>query len=238
MAHPQGAPHGLTMQPGLEKSRTLTSAKGKTYRLTVTNERGDFEHDKKAPPSLTGRPETDDGEVFMGSARKVAKTSISDAEVTTFASLDDLLATLPLDSKMRKKPLKNSPRVEEEEKNVTVTAFLYATKKEDDNDFHVIMGSSASVDDAQFMTAEVSGLPTDAPFKARLAKARTQFKDFFGDTQLPGSRYVKFDPPVPIKVTGSLFYDIDHKPGDIGPLGNRPATSWEVHPVTDIVFEP
>ena len=39
-------------------------------------------------------------------------------------------------------------------------------------------------------------------------------------------------------VCGSLFYDISHSPGTVGPQGLRPGTAWEIHPVTSIVFEP
>ena len=35
----------------------------------------------------------------------------------------------------------DSDRVQEEKRNVSVTAFLYATKKEADNDYHMILGA-------------------------------------------------------------------------------------------------
>jgi hypothetical protein len=40
-----------------------------------------------------------------------------------------------------------------------------------------------------------------------------------------------------VKVTGSLFFDVDHKAGSVGPTGMRPKTAWEIHPVSDIQFE-
>jgi hypothetical protein len=116
---------------------------------------------------------------------------------------------------------------------------LYATKKETDNDFHLLLGTDPSADNPRYMTAEISGLPRpDNAFSDVLRDARQQLKDFFGDSPLPGSRYVKFDPPVPVRVTGSLFFDIDHRPGDVGTGRIRPDTVWEIHPVTSIVFEP
>ena len=52
-------------------------------------------------------------------------------------------------------------------------------------------------------------------------------------------RYVKFDPPIPVRVTGSLFWDIEHPPPNtVGPTDRRPKTAWEIHPVTKIEFEP
>lgn len=53
----------------------------------------------------------------------------------------------------------NSPRAAEKQRNVTVTAYLYATKKETDNDFHLLIGDNPNGGDGRFMTAEVSGLP-------------------------------------------------------------------------------
>ena len=57
-------------------------------------------------------------------------------------------------------------------------------------------------------------------------------------SQVTTGSYIKFTPAIPVKVQGSLFYDIDHEPGVIGPTGFRPKTAWEIHPVTDIEFEP
>jgi len=71
-----------------------------------------------------------------------------------------------------------------------------------------------------------------------LKEARTAFKDFFrehGDQF--GSSYKKFDPPIPVRVEGSLFFDLDHAAGVVGPQGMRPSTAWEIHPVTKIEFE-
>ena len=74
---------------------------------------------------------------------------------------------------------------------------------------------------------------------ARLKAARDKYKAFFG-SDLPGTRYDFYDPPIPVEVEGSLFFDMSHvtgtRPGPAS-LRSRIPTIWEVHPVTDIVFD-
>ncbi|HZY85558.1 MAG TPA: hypothetical protein VFE78_12060 [Gemmataceae bacterium] len=225
---------------------TMTTRKGRTYRLITTNDRGSYEHDLPAP-SLTGAPKPSDGIHFAGSARRVAKTSVAAAPTETFETINDLLDPLLTDDQyadatMRGKVKTSTPRVAEEKRNVTVKAFLYATKKEADNDYHLLLGPDpANGDDGHYMTAEISGLPSPAnAATAKLTAARKQFEDFIRESggALPGSRYMRFDPPVPVEVTGSMFFDTDHHPGDVGTGAVVPQSVWEIHPVTNIVFEP
>jgi len=133
----------------------------------------------------------------------------------------------------------DSGRVPQEQKFVTVTAFLYAASRESDNDFHCIVGLDPSKP-ARFMNVEVSALPpSSSPFFAKIRAARNQFKTFFtsnGDG-LPTQGYDRYDPPISIKVTGSLFFDVDHVPPAVGPKDMKPRSAWEIHPVSDIQFE-
>ncbi|HLN30205.1 MAG TPA: hypothetical protein VK395_20850 [Gemmataceae bacterium] len=227
-------------------SLILTTPKA-TYRQIPTNDRGNFEHDLAEPDSLEGAPKPSDGIHFAGSARKVAKTSIAQAGTEPLSDLDTLLDPLLTkqdfsDGVMRKKIKPNSPRVNEEKRNVSVRAFLYATKKEGDNDYHLLIGPDPSQsDNAHYMTSEVSGLPDPAnQATTTLTAARNQFENFVERSggHLPGTTYMRFDPPIPIVVTGSLFFDIDHHPGQVGTGTIVPKSVWEIHPVTTIVFEP
>jgi hypothetical protein len=129
-----------------------------------------------------------------------------------------------------------SGRVAEEQGNVTVQAYLYATKKEADNDYHLILGTSDQPESGSYMTAEVSGLPDSGSARTRLQVPRDAFKAFFSSSPI-GTAYKKFNPPIPLRVTGSLFFDIDHRAGAVGPTGFKPQTAWEIHPVTAIEFE-
>jgi hypothetical protein len=56
--------------------------------------------------------------------------------------------------------------------------------------------------------------------------------------ELPnGSSYRKYNHPIPVIVEGSLFFDIDHVAGVVGPQGMRPTTAWEIHPITKLVLQ-
>lgn len=69
---------------------------------------------------------------------------------------------------------------------------------------------------------------------------RDQFKAFFAAIghPLPHSQYVKFPTPIPITVTGSVFFDVDHTPGDVHSGSIVPDTVWEIHPISNLVFDP
>jgi hypothetical protein len=91
------------------------------------------------------------------------------------------------------------------------------------------------------MTMELSGLPPDnKPSFEKLNAARDAFKAFFGG-DLPGVSYDFYDPPIPVKIEGSLFWDASHAKGSRpGPksLKSRMPVVWEIHPITKITFNP
>jgi len=148
-------------------------------------------------------------------------------------------------------------RKPEELRNVQVKAWICAVKfewgKTGDNDFHVILSSNATAGaGAEFMTIEVSALPVKAaattamplptidkksPDYAALLRARKQLVGLFTEHRL---NETFFKPPQPIRVTvtGSLHFDGDHVAGakdSPGPVGMKPRTVWEIHPVSDLV---
>jgi hypothetical protein len=184
-------------------------------------------------------------EAFRGSSRKAAKLAIADTAVEAFEDVEDLVATLPAEQGMisRQPPITDdaeSGRVEEENRNVRVQAFLYAASREADNDYHLIVGR-ATDRDPMYMTVELSGLPPqESEHFPRLEATREAYKTFFGD-DLPGVTYDFYHPPIPVQVEGSLFFDVRHSSGlRPGPADLRPhiPTIWEIHPITSIVFEP
>jgi len=218
-----------------------------TYRILRTNE----VDPKDAPVPRAAvtpfvAPAVPPGDNFAGTARKAAKLSIAPANAETFVDLQGLLKTLPTKSAMKKHKPKitteaNSGRVVEENRNVRLLLFLYAASREDDNDYHLIFGRDPDSTPHVYMTAEVSGLPpkSRSSFTA-LKKTRDAFKAFFG-SHLPGSSYDFYDPPIPVEVEGSLFFDMSHATGQgPGPKSLRKdiPTIWEIHPVSSIQFEP
>ncbi len=238
----QGPPVATAPPTGAAAPTPLVSAKsGKTYSVIRLGER-DAAPEPFVPP--TGALAAASPDNFHGKDRGNAKTSlVDDPQPTTFSDLGSLLASsllVPDDQMLDHQPPitkdVDDPRTPEEQHNVDVTAFLYASAKESDNDFHCIIGTAPD-QTAGFFNVEVSALPVSGDFRQPLKDVRDAFKAFFGDS-LPGSGYSKFDPPIPVHVKGSLFFDVDHKAGAVGPTGLKPATAWEIHPVSSIEFEP
>jgi hypothetical protein len=212
------------------------------YRILMTNQTDPYDRPVSDAEAASFAPAGDD---FTGHDRKAAKLSISNAATESFTDIKDLVASLVKDDKMigRRPKITTdeaSRRTKEEDRNVRVRAFLYAASRESDNDFHLILGRkprSASM----YMTMEISGLPSRSSRAfTRIKHARDTYKQFFG-SKLPGPSYQFYRPPIPVEIEGSLFFDITHATGGHpGPQDLRPQipTIWEVHPVTDIVFEP
>jgi hypothetical protein len=220
-------------------AQSFVSPKGRTYRVIDTGDRGEFV--EPAPMLGVGGAAPEDD--FVGRDRKAAKTSIATGPMESFANVSDLLRSLVRDKKMRalNPPISKdemSDRVEQEMRNVAVHGYIYAVKFESDHDYHVILGMSEDDPVDAYLNVEVSGLPQGGAHRAKLKQARDAFKQHFQAADVRfGSSYKKFDPPIPVRLEGSLFFDVDHKAGVVGPQGMRPKTSWEIHPVTRIEFD-
>ena len=231
---PSGAAAGVTRS----KYRIIRTTEVDGYEAIATSQ-GDIGVSlaAAAPPT---------GDKFQGTDRKAAKLSIAKKKAEIFTDLRPLINSLTAESLMVHhvpKITKDSAmnRVDEEKRNVSVRAFLYAASRENDNDFHLIVGRDPKKTPEMYMTMELSGLPpsSSADFK-KLKSARDSYKTFFADN-LPGLSYDFYDPPIPIDVAGSLFFDVTHSSGQRpGPksLKSRMPVIWEVHPITTITFEP
>lgn len=247
---------GATKRAGAKSARTSSA-----YRILRTDEVDEYESaatpqgrmslafraaGAKTTKAATKKAATPSGDNFAGTARKAAKLSIGTGKTEKFADLKDLIASLPAEAVMlkHKPPISTaatSGRVKEEQRNVRVRAFLYAASREADNDFHLIIGRDPKKTPELYMTMELSGLPpkTSTSFQ-KLKTARDAYKKFFAGN-LPGTGYDFPDPPVPVEIEGSLFFDMTHATGGRpGPksLKSRMPTIFEVHPITKITFEP
>jgi hypothetical protein len=242
---------------------TPPSGKGNQYSLVSTNIVD--ESDEPVPPDtilpgdMTGILETllarrhlpsvlsDD---FNGTDRRAAKLSIPDADIEPFANLAALIDDLPSDQEMINHDPEissgpNSDRVIEERRNVRVRVWLYMASREGDNDFHLIFGPDPDARPASspiFMTMELSGLPpSNSPHFAKLKAARNAFKRAL-QNKLPGTRYKRVLPPLPVEIEGALFFDITHSSPNnrSGPEILRPfmPTAWEIHPISKFTAEP
>jgi hypothetical protein len=226
------------------------AAAGVQYRIFHTNEVDEYEKVETTVTALAAAAKKlPTGDSFKGTARKAAKLSLATAKTEEFSDVKDLIASLAAESDMKnhKPPITTvatSNRVKEEKRNIQVSAFIYAASREDDNDFHLIVGRDPDKSPEMYMTMELSGLPSSssAAFK-KLKAARDAFKKFFDDNfegELPGLSYDFYDPPIAVEVEGSLFFDMTHASGSRpGPksLKSRMPVIWEVHPISKMTFE-
>jgi hypothetical protein len=179
------------------------------------------------------------GDNFRGLERAAAKLSVADVKLETFGDLHALIASLTPDAAMKahQPPISHdadSDRVVEERRTVRVHAFVYAASKQADNDFKLIVGRAPNLTPAEYMVFEVGGLPPSKASSFSILKAaRDSFKAFF--EVLPGYGYTFYDPPIPVDIEGSLFFDTI---GASMPETRfmRLSTVWEVHPVSKITF--
>lgn len=185
---------------------------------------------------------------FAGNDRKAAKLSIATGPSKTFADVSDLNNDLPTVDEMVKLNIPTTPdsnRVDQENRNVHITGFLYAASREADNDFHFIVGRDPKTVQASqevYITMELSGLPpANFPAFGALNAARQAYTKFVGAANLPGAGYHYYQPPIPVQIDGSIFFDATHSKGPRpGPqsLKSRMPTIFEVHPISKITLGP
>jgi hypothetical protein len=190
-------------------------------------------------------------EVFSGTYRSTAKTSfVRDdkgdlLDFKSYSSIHNFLDAMPTyESYIKKYPdilssgskvnPNDMPRTEEELKNVQIDrCWILFINHMDDGDFHIIIGSKPNPETAAFLDIEVSALPNKRSKDTNLMiNLRKKLLKMFPD--IPNSSYKKIDPPLEVKVQGSVFFDGAHKPGELGPADYNPQTVWEIHPVYDI----
>jgi len=235
------------LTPGSAQASAAPASGTQQYRVLRTDETDPYDvplqPDEVATLGLERFAGFDD--TYRGTSRKAAKLSIADAQVEDLEDIMDLIESLPAEEDMtsHEPPITTdatSGRVDEENRNVRVRAFLYAASREDDNDYHLILGRAPDLE-PMYLTMELSGLPSqESDHFPTLEAAREAYKGFFGD-DLPGASYDFYDPPIPVEVEGSLFFDRSHSSGSRpGPASLRPnmPTICEVHPITNILFEP
>jgi hypothetical protein len=217
----------LTQLNQLKTDKGLYKApNGKVYKISV--EKAEWSDDDEV---IKDRGILNDNcldSLYSGKDRESAKTSIVAGRAKIVATVSDLIKLLPKDSIMRKKVKKKSPRVAEED------TYLYAFAKEEDGDYHIIIGDHFVASKATFFNVEISGLLSN-DLNSALSQPRRAFEEQF--VGMCSSDYIIFiDNPLKIDVQGSLFFDVSHIVGQVGPKKLKPQTNWEIHPVSKIRF--
>jgi hypothetical protein len=251
------APPGYAAAPGYPFPPTVVAPppvaaravviRGRTHYILPAREVVETEKEELLPPSkaFARPPDVSDRDMFNGSVRKIAKVTVFGGETREFASVQELRAFLADrgdDDAMSALHIGHGVdvnRVEQEKLNVSVRGVIYTFTKESDNDYHVIIGDPPGTPGRKYLNAEVSGIPdvgTDEN-RANLVRVRQAFKEAFGVGDDGPDGYHPLDPPVPVRITGSLFWDVEHKPPHtVGPSFAAPKTAWEIHPISDIEF--
>ena len=79
------------------------------------------------------------------------------------------------------------------------------------------------------MNSEISGLPPAHPKQSPFPQRRADIRKILKNHQNVNGLFVT---PVAVSVTGSLFWDGEHRfPNNVGPEGLRPTKAWEIHPI-------
>lgn len=212
------------------------------YRVTQTTHVDEVEAAERVSTPSRSLPRTaGSGDIFAGTDRRDPKTSVATGGLKSYSTVAELRSSFPTDAFMKGLGITRAPdsvRTTQEQYNVSVEGYIFAVSKESDNDFHLIVGDKDCAVGECFINVEVSGLPQDRadPDFQTLSAVRAKFLAYFNQHQ-PSRRYKKFDPPIFVTVTGSVFFDVDHPAGAVGPAGLKPSSAWEIHPLTDITFE-
>jgi hypothetical protein len=244
---PAWSPAVASLPAAAQPAPGRVTIKGKTYRIIPHPDKGNYPEDERdlaaetLPPGAAGSniPPADR---FKGTARRLPKTTVFKGPVESFDTVAALLDSLPPNDEMLGMMIAHTPttnRVKKEQRNVRVKGYIYAFKKEADNDYHVVIGDAPGGASPRYMNAEVSGIPiagTDEN-RATLWEVRNAFKSTFNLGNTGPVSYFRPDPPIPVRLTGSIFWDVDHEhPPYVGPNDFKPKTAWEIHPISKIEF--
>jgi hypothetical protein len=184
-------------------------------------------------------------EIFNGKFRAEVKTSYSRAQNEPVTDVESLLKKLPTDAQMTnehpelitkdKNHENHQLRIDREERNVTVKAWLYWVGREGDNDYHLILGDTSQLtSQTVFMNTEISGLPQGGSNQQPFVGLRSTLRSTLATHPNKNGAFVT---PLPVSITGSLLWDGEHRnPNNSGPkkpVDIRPKKAWEIHPIHD-----
>jgi hypothetical protein len=212
---------GVTPSPTIPLSATTATPQPKIEQGSLGPVEPDGAEDQSVP------------EQFRGMYRGAARTSISQSDFERFDGIDSLLKTLPSDEFMRARVSKYIPRTHEEDRNVILSCYLHAVKKQISGDYSIVIGDAPGRMPWKSMMCRIPSIPTrENPTMLFLKSVRTKLESgLFSQVNLETKAYVHFQPPRPITITGSLYYNGIHEPGTVGPRNLKSETAWEIGPI-------
>jgi len=240
---------GLPVAKKLEQLDNVDTAllkgrRGAMFRVTTMS---DAELDNEAAPVADPCHSGDrdcQNDAFLGCDRKAAKLSYSTTanhKEPLQHLVDRLLTSEP--AMMNHNPpislASTSTRVTEETENVWLEhVFIYVIIREDDGDYHLIVGDKQHTAGETLMNVEISALPDpSSPFYNKLKTVRDKFKSRF--SMCSKKNFWETHVTLPeISVKGTLFFDKRHANSDQHAGNNtiKTKTFWEIHPATYIKF--
>jgi hypothetical protein len=170
--------------------------------------------------------------------RPGAKTTMVTATAVTYTSIENVTTMTEGSAGLTR----TSPRQDYENKLAAFDAYVYAYNMPSDNDFHLIIGDTATpAGNTHLINIEISGRPnntTDTAFKA----VRQDFINILASKSLnfptAGYQCVNSATPIHLTVHGGPFRDIGHSNTSTTKCGGLATpNNWEIHPVNSIVLK-
>lgn len=178
-------------------------------------------------------------DLFTGTIRGTVKTTYSTGATKTYATIRSLYSSLKPKQFMDSLSIghRDSREIYEDRNVIIKKAYLYTITIEDDNDFHLLIGTTAVYDPAttRVFNAEVPGVPVNgsAETKQHIRELRAKLLDIFNGIPVCG-RNGYLQQYTQIYIRGSLFYDTQHKTNPAKCREVEGESAWEIHPVWDI----
>ncbi len=184
-----------------------------------------------------------EGDIFSGCMMRDIKLSYVTGTYQRYKNPRTLLRSLTRNGNEALKDLprdEHRTRVAEENRNVIIEeAYLYYVSREEDNDYHLILGEKKNYKTSALFSAEISALPEEesAPGYHHLADVREKFLNQIGaPPKCSNTKKFSIDltaNPIRLTIKGSLLFDVQHKEGGSGYGDVKTKTAWEIHPVKD-----
>lgn len=208
---------GLPVAKKLYQLDTIDKAllRGRARAMFTVTTMADAALDNEAAPAADpchSAPKDCQNDAFLGCDRKAAKLSFSSTQTQKEPLqhlIDRLLASEP--TMMNHNPpislASTSTRVAEETENVWLEhVFIYVIIREDDGDYHLIIGNGHDTTSNTLMNVEIAALPeSSSPYYNKLKSVRNKFEHKY--SMCSKKNFWETHKELPeISIKGTLFF--------------------------------